>query len=130
MPKITQLVISMENKPGALANLCSTLGQAGVNIFAVLAPEQKGKAKLRLVGDHPARVKELLKLAKFRVTEEDVVAVSLENRPGALAEITQKLAKARINIKYAYATTNSDSPRATVILAVANVEKALAVLGE
>jgi hypothetical protein len=130
MPKITQLVIPMDNKSGALAQICSTLGQAGVNIYAVLAPEEKGKAKLRLVVDHPGRVKDLLKTAKIRAAEEEVIAVSLDNKPDALAEITRKLAQAKINIKYAYATATSGSAKATVILAVPNVDKALAALGE
>jgi hypothetical protein len=130
MPKVTQLVVTMENKPGALAHICSTLGQAGVNIFAILAPEAKGKAKLRLVVDNPSKAKDFFKLAKLRVAEEDVIAVSLDNMPGALAEVAQRLARAKINVKYAYATTAGGSPKATAILAVPNVAKALAALGE
>lgn len=130
MPKVTQLVVTVENKPGVLAQIASTLGQADVNILAALAPEVKGKAKLRLVVDNPGKAKELLKAAKMRVAEEEAIAMSLEHRPGALAELTQKLAQAKINIKYAYATAASGSAKATVILAVPNVTKALSVLGD
>jgi hypothetical protein len=70
-----------------------------------------------------------LKAAKIRFSEEEAVAVELDNRPGALCEVAEKLARAKINIKYAYATAPEGSARATVILAVPSIEKALDVIG-
>jgi len=49
MPKVTQLAVTLENKPGALAQICSTLGKAGVNISAVLAPEIKVLSRNNLI---------------------------------------------------------------------------------
>jgi hypothetical protein len=54
---------------------------------------------------------------------------ALKGRTGALGEVGQKLAQAKINIKYAYATSAEGSAKTTVILAVPDVEKALGVLG-
>ena len=129
MPKVTQHAVTLENKPGALAQICSTLGKAGVNISAVLAPEIKGKGKVRFLVDNPNKAREALKAAKIRFSEEEVIALNLDNKPGALAEIAEKLAQSKINIKYAYATISEGSATATVILAVPNVAKALGVLG-
>jgi hypothetical protein len=129
MPKVTQLAVALESKPGALAQVCSTLGTAGVNISAVLAPEIKGKGKVRLLVDNPDKARDALKAAKIRFSEEEVIALNVDNKPGALAEIAEKMAQAKINIKYAYATTSEGSAKATVILAVPNVAKALSVLG-
>jgi len=130
MPKVTQLVVALENKPGALAQIASTLAQAKVNISAVLAPEMAGRGKVRLLVDNPDKAKEALKAAKHRVSEEEALAVSLANKPGTLAETTQKLAQAKINIKYTYGTLAEGSRKATVILGVSNVAKALSALGE
>jgi hypothetical protein len=127
MPKVTQLAVSFQNKPGALAQICSALGKAGVNISAVLAPEVKGK--VRLLVDTPDKAKEALSAAKIRFSEEEVIALSLDNRAGALSEIAEKLAQAKINIKYAYATVVEGSAKGTVIIAVPDVEKALGILG-
>jgi len=129
MPKATQIAITLENKPGTLAQLCSTLGKAGVNILNVLAPEIRGKGKVRLLVDNPDKAKDALKAAKIRFSEEEVIAIELDNRPGSLGEVAEKLAKAKINIKYAYATTSEGSAKATVILAVPNAAKAVGVLG-
>jgi hypothetical protein len=54
--------------------------------------------------------------------------VPLENRPGAVAEVAQKLAQAKVNIKCAYATTGG-AAQAVVVLSVSNLPKALAALG-
>lgn len=129
MPKVTQLVVTAENKPGVLAHLCAVLAQAGVNIEGVCAaPEAAGKGRIRLVVSDPARGETALKQAKVRCSREEAVTLSLENRPGALAAAAEKLAQARVNIKCAYATT-AGAGQATVVLAVANVEKALKALG-
>ena len=130
MAKVTQLAVSLQNKPGALAHVCSTLGKAGVNVSAVLAPDVRGRGKVRLLLDGVEKAKEALSAAKIRFSEEDVIALSLDNRAGALSEIVEKLAQAKINMKYAYATVAEGSTKGTVIIAVPNVDKALGVLGQ
>jgi hypothetical protein len=132
MPKTTQLVLSLESKPGVLALVSSTLAQAGVNITGLCAAEAAGgRGKLRLVVDNPGRAAEALKAAKLRVGQEEAVALTLDNRPGALAEVAEKLGRARVNIKCAYATTpgGAGSGPTTVVLSVSNVTKAEAALG-
>lgn len=129
MPRITQITVTLQNKPGTLAQLCSTLRDAGVNISAVVASEIRGKGKVRLLVDSPDKAKDALKAAKIRFSEEEAIAIELDNRPGALGEVAEKLAQAKINIKYAYATTSEGSTKATVILAVPDVAKALGVIG-
>ena len=124
---VTQIVVALQNKPGTLAKLCSTLRDAGVNISAVDAAGIAGRGKVRLLVDNPDKAKDALKAAKTRFSEEE--AIELDNRPGALGEVAEKLAQAKINIKYAYATTSEGSTKATVILAVPNVTKALGVIG-
>jgi len=130
MPKVTQITVSLANKPGALAQLCSTLGKAGVNITALLAPEIRGRGKVRVLVDNPEKAKEALNTAKVRFSEEEVIALNLDNRPGAIAEVSEKLAQSKINIRYSYATAAEGSAKATVIIAVRDVTKALSVLGE
>lgn len=130
MPKASQLAVSLQSKPGALAQICSTLGKAGVNISAMLAPEVKGRGRVRLLVDSPEKAKEALSAAKIRFSEEEVIAVSLDNRAGSLGEVTEKLAQAKINVKYAYATVSEGSTKGTVIIAVPNADKALGVLGQ
>ena len=127
MPKTTQLVVNLESKPGVLAKLSRTLADANVNLTALCAPETAGRAKIRLLVADLPRAKEALKAAKYRVSEEQVVTVGLENRPGTLAAIAEKLAQARINIKCVYVT--GEAGNQFVVLSVANADKAQQALG-
>ena len=129
MPKVTQLTLSLVSKPGVLAQIASTLAQAGVNVTALCAGEATGgRGKIRLLVDNAARAVEVLKAAKLRVGQEEALAVTLDNRPGALAEVADKLARVRVNITCAYATTHGTAP-ALLVLSVSNVAKAEAALG-
>lgn len=126
--KATELVVGLADKPGTLARLCSILGKAEVNIVAVFAPEADGKGKVRVMVVDLSGAREALKEARIQFTEEEVLDVELDNKPGAFAELAGKLAGAKINIKHAYATT-APFARARVIVAVPDVAKALAALG-
>jgi hypothetical protein len=128
MFKVIQLVLNLESKPGVLANVCGVLGAAGINILALSASEAStGKGKLRLVVADTGKAEAALKAAKLRCGREEAISLSLTDRPGAVAEATQKLSRAKVNIKCAYATT-SGGGQATVLLTVSNVAKALAAL--
>ena len=129
MPKATQLVVPLENRPGELARLCSTLGEARVNITAILAPEGNKRGKVSLMVEDLAAAREALEGAKIRFSKEEVLEVDVDNRPGAFGEVAGKLAKSKINIDYVYVTT-SPYGRARVIVGVSDVAKALRALGE
>jgi hypothetical protein len=128
MRKVTQVTLTMQSKPGVLAAVCSALANAGVNIEGVCAPETAGKGKVRLLVSDAARAQAALKEAKLRAGTEEALALTLENRPGALAEVAGRLARAKVNVKCAYATTAGPGGSATVVLTVSNVAKAMAAL--
>ena len=126
--KVTQFVVPLANKPVTLAELCSVLGDAEVNITGVFVPEAKEKAqeaRVMVVDVEVARA--ALKKAKIRFSEEEVLNVELDNKPGAFAELAGKLAQKKINITHAYATT-APFARAGVVIAVSDIEKALEAL--
>lgn len=122
MAKVTQLTVSAESKPGVLARVCNALAGAGVNIVGVSAGDSAGRGKIRLVVSDMARAKQALSAAKIRTGEEPAVMVTMDDRPGALADAASRLAAAKINIKCAYATTAGG--RAQVVIVVANPDKA------
>lgn len=128
--KATQFVVPLANKPGSLARLCSVLGDAKVNIIGVFVPEAKGiaqEARVMVVDVTGARA--ALRRAKIRFSEEEALNIEMDNRPGAFGEFAGKLAKKKINIRYAYATT-APFARAGVVVAVSDIGKALAALGQ
>ena len=123
MPKTTQLKLSLQSKPGVLAKVSRALAEAGVNITALSATD---RGKLTMLVNNPARAKRALKKAKLRATEEPAFVVRLRNKPGTVARVAEKLAKARINIKSAYATTVGRS--GAVVFTVSSPAKARRLL--
>lgn len=129
MPKTTQLTLTLQSKPGVLAKISQALAGAGVNITAICAAETAGRGKIRMVVSDPARAKAALAAAKLRCGEEPALLLTLEDRPGALARVADKLAAAKVNIKCAYATTGGMGGSTTIVLSVSNADKAASVLG-
>ena len=124
MAKTTQITVTAESKPGVLARIAGVLGAAGVNIVAVCAAESAGRGKIRMVVSDATRAKQALAAAKIRCGEEPAVLIALEDRPGALARVAERLATAKINIKCAYATSGGGGGAVQVVVAVANADKA------
>ena len=123
MAKVTQLLIQAENKPGALAQICSELAKVAVNITAIMASHD-GAGGIRIVATPHATAKKVLDGLKIPYREEDGIAVRLSDRPGALGKATRKLADKGINIHYAYGSIVKGEGRALIILGVSDVNKA------
>ncbi|MGE0644597.1 MAG: ACT domain-containing protein [Nitrospira sp.] len=128
MPIATQLVISGQSKPGALAKVTAVLGEAGINIKSFSAPEVTGAGKLRLLVADLDGARAALRAAKIKFGEETALLLSLENKPGALRKVADLLTKSRINIKCGYCTPSREGKRAIVVLTVSNTDKALSIL--
>ena len=121
MPKVNQLTVSCENRPGTLANLTRILGDAKVNILAFNAGSAGAMSYVQLVVDNAKRAKRALKAKEISYYEERVLHVTLPNVPGALSGFVSKLAAKGINIGAAYQTAAEGSRQASVVLAVSHL---------
>ena len=119
-----QLSVMMENKRGALAEVCSRLAEKAVNIVGLMVPEQRGVAPVRMVVSHVDTAKKVFDSLGLKYTEQDVLDIRLSDRPGALGKLTRKLADHGIDVRYAYGSILKGAGRANVILAVSNAEAA------
>jgi hypothetical protein len=119
MPIATQLNLPLDNEIGTLAQLCRALAHHGVNLLAIAAPEtgREGGAVRLLVMNRDLAVRSLTKEG-YLFSEEQVLFVEMTNRPGALAKAVEKLARARMNIRYAYATASSRARKTAAVIAV------------
>jgi len=121
-----ELVVTVPNKVGILANMAKILADHGVNIEGVAGYAAANEAKIMLVADDTLRAKEALQKSGYKdVKENEVVVVDLENKTGALKGITAMLVKENIDIKYAYGTVCAEGCPARLILATSDNEKAL-----
>ncbi len=129
MARTTQLTVSLKSRPGVLAQLARTLAEAGVNIASLSADAVSGRGKIRLIVNDPVKARRALRRAKYRVSEEPAFVVRMRNQPGTLARVAGKLAKERVNIKSAYATTAGRGGASVVFTVGGNAAKARRLLG-
>jgi hypothetical protein len=100
------LTIELDNTPGALAEVAAAISDAGVNIAAATCIGTGERAELHILVPHAEAARHLLAISHIAVSRErEVVVVDVEDRPGVLADLTRRIAKAGINIELVYVAT-------------------------
>lgn len=94
-----QITIIAEDRPGVAADLASTLGAAGINIDTLDAEAVGSVMVAMLTVDRYDDALRTLTNAGFHAFSEEVLVVRLEDRPGALGRVMQRLKDAGINVR-------------------------------
>ena len=123
MAKTRQFTISIENRPGAVAEIARTLGGAKVNILALLGTAQGTTGTVELVVEDTRRARKALDQAKLPYKETAAEECELSNRPGALAECLDKLAAKGVNLNSICATASKGGRKVVVVYTVETTEK-------
>ena len=124
----TQFSIFMVNKPGVLAQVLGEFARAKINIIAMTMMDSVEHGVMRIIFASPKKAKDALSKLNMSYNETEVLCINLTNKAGALAVVTEKLAKHHINISYAYCTAGAKGGRTTGVLKIANVKKAMKIL--
>ncbi len=127
MPKAKQLTISHENRPGMLAQIAQVLGDAKVNILACLTTTSGSAGITHLIVDDADNARKAFARAGLRFREEDVLQIELPNTPGELAKFAGRLADKNINITLGYQTSTQSAGKASMVLAVSDLDKAAGI---
>jgi hypothetical protein len=105
---VVDLAIDIENTPGALARVAAAISDAGVNIAAATCVGPGERAELHILVPHAEAAKHALAISHVAVTRErEVVVVDVEDRPGVLADLTRKIARAGVNLDLVYVGTQN-----------------------
>ena len=128
MPKVTQLSAWVENRPGTLGRVAEALGAKKVNIRAFTAAVMSGRGFVRVVVDRPAAARKVFAEHGWQTTADDVIEVSIADRPGALGKVADRLGAAGVNVEYAYLGTARNAGKVNLYLAVGDVKAGLRAL--
>jgi hypothetical protein len=102
------LVIEVDNEPGALAQVAQAISDAGVNIAAATCVGPGAHAELHILVPHAEAARHALALSNLAVTRErEVVVVEVDDRPGILAELAGKVAANGVNLDLVYVATKN-----------------------
>src|SRR3974390_459846 len=111
-----QLAIFLDNRPGMLARVADALGEAKINIYAITTSDTVDHTVIRLVGSDYRKALHEFEGQGTLVGEDDVLVIDDSNRPGELAGLAHKLAKAKINIEYCYSATPSEAKHGPMVM--------------
>ena len=116
----TEIVVKAEDRPGMLAAIGELLGGAGVNISAAAAFTYAGQGYIHVVVDHADKAVAALRDGTWDILEvQEVLTVTLDDRPGELGRFARRLSDGGINISSLYLAGGQGGDK-EVVVAVEN----------
>jgi hypothetical protein len=100
---LEEIVVTVDDRPGVLAEIGELLGDAQVNIESLTATTYNGIGVIHLVVDDGEDAGEILKSNGFKVEgARAVLTATLDDRPGELGRYCRRLADSGVTISAAY----------------------------
>lgn len=127
---IKQLSVFLENTSGRLAEVTKILGEACIDICALVISDTTDFGILRLLTKDSEKAYEILKKNNFTVNSTKVVVISLSDAPGSLSSVLEVLDKGGIGIEYMYAFLGRNIGQAPAVLRVEDTDRAIKLLEE
>lgn len=98
--RIKQFDVEIENRVGALADVCDIFAKGLINIKAIATADRgNGYGMLQVVTEDENTTRKILKEANIEFKEHDILSLKLMDRPGELAKTARLLAKGNVNIE-------------------------------
>jgi len=122
MPK--DVTVILEDRPGTLADVGEALGKADINIEGVCGFRSEGKGIVHILVEDAAAARRALEGVGIEVGDErEVFVLEIQDRPGALGEVSRRIADAGVNIDLVYLASNN-----RLVIGVDDLERARAVV--
>jgi ACT domain-containing protein len=91
--------VQIADKPGTLAGVLAPLREAGGNLLAVHAFPRSRRTQVDVVPEDPTAFKAIAKAHKLKIQGPKMcLLIEGDDRPGAMADLTDRLRLAKINI--------------------------------
>jgi hypothetical protein len=124
---VKEFKVFVKDKPGELARVTEALAEHAVNIRAIASEGGHENSFLRVVTSDVATTEKAFKLAGIKYEANDLFTVELIDRPGELAKIARRLARAGVNVESIY-ILGSKNGKTEVGMVVSDMEKAKAAI--
>lgn len=123
-----QLLITVDNRVGTLAEVSGVVSSSGINLIAVCAYAVDNKGVIMFVSEDNNQAKKLLKGRGYDVREEEIILLTVANKPGSLQQITQRIADAGIDLTLIYGSVEQKGKTSRIVLVSEDNSGVLAIL--
>lgn len=125
---VEQISVFIANKVGKIAEVVKAIGENDIDIYALSIADTTDFGVLRLIVSDPGKTKEVLKEKGLIVKRSEVLAITVEDKPGGLSHALEVLKDKGISIEYTYAFIGKNVKGATVVMKVDKPEDAVKLL--
>ena len=125
---VKQISVFLENRPGALAEFTRILEKSNMNLRALSLAESEDFGIVRVIVDDPFETIRILKDEGYVCSITKVIAVEIQDKPGALVRMLNILGDNQVNLEYSYAFLAKKANSAFMILRDEDNDKAIKVL--
>lgn len=125
---IKQISVFVENKPGRMAAILEVLADNGIDISALSIADTTDFGVLRMIVSDSTLAKKVLNEAGVVVKITDVIAVSMEDKPGGLVAIMDTINDGVTTVEYMYAFVGRSKTGAMVVIKANFPDKAIELL--
>lgn len=128
-----QISVFLENKVGHFKKVTQVLTKSNINIRTMtLTNTASGWGILNLLTDQPEETCSSLSSHGFSAALREVIALEMEDKPGGLDELLEKIAMADVSFDNAFGRIMEEKKRAILLIDVPDIEQArhkLALVG-
>jgi len=94
-------LVSVEDRPGVMAQLFGAAAARGVNVFPAFGLSDGTRGIIALGSDDEAGLQAAIADAGYSATAVEMFVTELDNRPGTGADLTRKLVDAGVDLRVA-----------------------------
>lgn len=127
---VMQLSVFVENRPGHLEQVLEIIAGCEINIITLNIAETTDFGVLRMLVSDPARAADALRDCQITCSMTEVLAIEIEDKPGALHKALETFSKRGLNIEYMYSFNEKRQDKAVMIFRFDDIELAKKALFE
>ena len=121
---VKQISVFIENTKGKLADFTTLLGENDIDLVSMSIADTTSFGILRgIVADYKKAVR-IIEDAGYTACLTDVLAVTVPDKPGGLADILKTLSNEDISIEYLYSFVRHKGNNALIVFRVEEIERA------
>ena len=111
-----QLMIRVKDHVGTLSEVTHLISSSGINLVAICAYAVDNLVSVMFVTEDNNAARTILEGQNYHVQEDEVILLTIDNKPGALQTVTDKIAAAGIDLRLVYGSVEKTGTMSRIVM--------------